>query len=602
MSSGEGAVARRWLARILAVAVLGCSSASGGGDGAEPGDLAGDPTVDAALEAETGTPCAYSTRHAVPGPCETGWEPDLDAKARRFDRAWTLFNAGALGINTDVGIASEADRTLIDDFVKNGDGWDAEFEAETGRKPLDLVTSPNKVAGLYAGVGIVADAYRYGILRDQGYPAAEVEQARKQLLRALETLHVATAITGVPGVIARGLALAKWNETWKIPLVPLKDENGKPLPEVKNNGAWRADNSAGGLYPHLIWEDSVSRDMLVGWASAFGAAWEVIGEDPAFPQAVKDTLRTDARDLGRALKVVRASGYDLEVPDADGRTTLHGWLNEHNMDGQFYLEGLENGFHAVMALGIVAAYAYASGDPGLSAWLHDDLVTKRQLPRIVKEQVHVIVDLGYGSNFSNYNMAFQGAWLAFRYLDDDGARATLREGLRDGLYDRPGREFQPIRHGYALYDLTYALGMADASAFAPTGAAYDEAAVERGLDTLRRFPSPPYWDREVVNCPILETFECGKQYAETEKCRWDAKLLTEPCTAVDGKTLLKPLGCMGWKCTDVVDAATPWEVKPPSNYHWRSAPHGANGGGNGASLLPGVDFRFAYWMGRWARR
>ena len=44
-------------------------------------------------------------------------------------------------------------------------------------------------------------------------------------------------------------------------------------------------------------------------------------------------------------------------------------------------------------------------------------------------------------------------------------------------------------------------------------------------------------------------------------------------------------------------------IRPPSNYFWRSNPYEVNsGGGGGSLLLPGVDFRLAYWMGRWAER
>ncbi|MFH1531755.1 MAG: hypothetical protein ABIK09_13600 [Pseudomonadota bacterium] len=552
--------------------------------------------ADTAPEIDVGPACAYETRHLIPGPCEEGWDPDLDLKARRYDRTWTLFNASAFGVNTDVGIAAAntEDRALVNTFIQEMDGWEAEFEAFAGKKPTDVITGFNKVAGLYGGVGIVADAYRYGVLRDQGYPVADVDQARGQLLRALETLHLATAITGVEGVICRGLAMKEWGYATTTPLF---DDDGVPLPYEKNNGTWREDNSPDGAYPNVIWEDSVSRDMLIGWAAAFGAAWEVIRNDETVPGEVKETLQADATALGKALMVVGESGYDLEVPDADGRITLHGWLNEHNLDGAIYSDLLENGFHAIMALGIVGSYAYAAEDPELTAWFEEELVKARELPRITKEHVNELTDFGYGSNFSNYNMAFTGYWMAMRYVQDPDSRQILREGLKNSLYDRPGEDFQPADHGYSLYDFTFVTGWADGSAFAPMASEPLSVALGSGMDTLRLFAEPPYWDHEVINCPAFEACTCAD-----DQCTCPPEATAEPCVASDGETLLTPLGCKGWKCSVVVDAAVPWDLQRPSNYHWRSAPHDANGGGDGSGLLPGVDFRFAYWIGRWAQR
>ena len=552
---------------------------------------------------ETAVSCVNHPSTLIPGPCEEGYDPDLDAKARRYDRCWTLFNAAGIGLNTDVGISVDktADRKVIEDFIRKHDGWHEEFETFAERPSTDLLTSQSKVAGLYAGVGLVADAYRYGIHRDQGYPATEVERARNQLLKGLEALHIAVAITGVKGVIARGLGRKSWPGWAGFQTLPLFDESGNPQPTVKSNGEWRADNSPGGLYPDYVWEDSVSRDQLIGWAAAFGAAWEVIADDGAIPPGIKDTLQGDARDLGRALMKVGESGYDLEVPDADGRITLHGWLNEHNLDGQTYHESIENGFHAIMALGIVSSYAYCAQDPVLDEWLQDDLIGKRELARIVEEGVHVLTDFGYGSNYSNYNMAYMGFWLALRYIDDDGTRSTLRNSLQTSLYERPEKGFSTAEIHYSFYDFTVAAGMADANARGGKTGIPDAQALANGLDTLSLFREPPYWNVEVMNCPMLEQFQCKQQYSDNNSCTWDDSLLQEPCLAIDGKTEFKPIGCNAWKCTEAVADPVPWELQRPSNYHWRSAPNEPNGGGDGSALLPGVDFRFAYWAGRWTR-
>jgi len=531
----------------------------------------------------------YAWRGLIPGPGEAGFDAELDAKARRIERSWQAFNAGAMGLNTDVTVALDqaADRETIEQWVGEHDDWD--FAGFAGRTAEEVVTSQHKVAGLYAGVGAAADAFRYAVLRDQGSPCDEVAQARAQLLRAIEGLHTVVAITGAPGVIARGLARTDLPGDGQAETLPLFDEEGNPQPEPKSNGTWRDDFSDGGLYPDLIWEDSISRDQYVGWVAAYASAWEVIRDDPDFDESLKTRLRTDALAVARELMVVRDSGYDLEIPDADGRTTLHGWLNEANVDGQFYLEGFENGFHATMALGIVAAWVYVTEDPELAAWLHDTLIGQRGLPRIVAEQAGVLLDMGLISNFSNYNMAFTGIWLAFRYLDDPDALALLRTAVRDQMYARPGETRQPEEIGYSLYDFVYAAGRAGMNPWWPMATEPEEDAVARGVQTLREFSDAPYWDFAKVNCPDA-VCDCD-----------DTSVDSKECTALDG-TALTVLGCVGRNCDLVCLEPLPMRTLGPSNYHWRSNPYIPNRTGSGAGLLPAVDFRIAYWMGRHFRR
>ncbi|HOI11008.1 MAG TPA: hypothetical protein PK313_11085, partial [Myxococcota bacterium] len=73
------------------------------------------------------------------------------------------------------------------------------------------------------------------------------------------------------------------------------------------------------------------------------------------------------------------------------------------------------------------------------------------------------------------------------------------------------------------------------------------------------------------------------------------------CTALDG-TELTVLGCVGRNCDLITLEPIPMRTLGPSNYHWRSNPYRPNREGSGAALLPAVDFRIAYWMGRHFRR
>ena len=514
----------------------------------------------------------------IPGPSEYGYDADLESLARKYDRQFHVFNAAPMAINADLTVALDraADRELIRSFLQETDGWD--FEAYAGKSIYDTVTGWAKTAGLYAGVGIAADAYRYGVLRDEGYPADEVARARQHLIAALEALHLAVDITGVDGVIARGFIRRDIpGDGVTQPTTPLFDETGNPLPPEKNNGTWREDNS-GGRHPNYIWEDSCSRDQFIGWAAAMGAAWEVIAADPTFSDDVRTRLQADALALGRMLSTVQASGYDLEIQDADGRPTFHAYLNENAFD-RIYLPFLpvKDGFYAAMSLGIVSSFVYTSGDAGLTSYLYDTLIGARRFGDIVAANL-IGVDVGYQSNFSGVNMVAQGLLLAQRYVADPSAREDLITSVKWKFYEKPASR-QPNEQGQTLYDFTFAAGSADASAHAPFPRRPDTEAMARGLQTLKEFPEPPYWDVTRTNCDADE-------------------IASGSCTADDG-THLDVLGNLGRNEELITVQPIPMRIRPPSNYHWRSNPYDPNGGGDGSRLLPGVDFRYVYWFGRW---
>jgi hypothetical protein len=519
----------------------------------------------------------------IPGPGEEGYDSDLALKAERYDRQFTVFNSLAAGVNADVSVPldNKQDRALIESFLRQDDGWD--FEKSTGRPVKQVIDHWQKVAGAYAGPGAAADAFRYGVLRDRGYPRQEVDRAREQLVAAAKALHRSVAITGVPGVIARGYQRTDYPTGWDNKTVPLFDSNGDPLPEPKNNGTWREDNS--GKYPDYIWEDSCSRDMYIGWAIGFAAVWEVIHDDDTIAPDIKDALKVDARALALELSKVRESGFDLEIPDADGRITFHGYLHEKNFD-RVYTTLPRNGQHAVMALGSVAAWAYITNDPEVKTYLYQTLLEERKLAKVVKEWIKLI-HVWPLTNFSNYNMAFQGAWLALRYIDPERAPLAYQDlmlAVEEGLYSPSGITHLPKEQKQSFYDVVYAVGRAGANVWRAPGQPTDTGALARGLETLNEFPDPPYWERSQINCD-------------------DEEIATEACTGQDG-TRFDLLGYVGRGGKLVADQPVPMRIRPPSNYHWRSNPYQVNSGSADDSprLLPGVDFRFVYWLGRWVRR
>ncbi len=520
----------------------------------------------------------YST--LIPGPGEDGYDAQLEATARMRDRQFHVFHTLPTGLNAEVRISVDKteERAAVERFLLEDDGWD--FESFSGYKVEQVVDSWWKVAGAYAGAGLAADAFRYGTMRDQNYPEVDVDLAREQFLKALDGLALAVEINGVEGVIVRGFANTTYaGDGQNVELVPLYDEDGNPLPEEKNNGTWRADNS--GKYPDYVWEDSCSRDMLIGWVLGFGAAWEVMADDGSIPDSYKTRLRKHASELVHALMRVPESGYDLEIPDADGRPTFHAYMNENYVD-RLLVPGIRNGFYSIMALGIVGTFAYVTQETDVVDYLENDLIKNRDLPTIAAEH-SVELNLGNITSFSNYNMAFDGAWLALRYIRDQHARSILKKALSEQLYDTPGEDFQPIEEAQSLYDFVYVTGMCGASAENPCTSEVDESALERGMLSLRDFPAPPFWDTKRENCD-------------------PAELESGVCVADDGVTELTVLGEVGRKGSLIVAEPIPMKLRPPSNYYWRSNPYEPNGGGDGSNMLPGPDFRLAYWLGRWVRR
>ncbi len=562
-------------------------------DNAMPDDDAADDDADDDVDDDLDDDTeVYEGTHLLPGPNEEGYDALLEDKADQYDRQNLLFNCAGNGINSDVGIslANEADRQLVEDFLQTTDSWDFE-DFSGGRTPLDVVTAHQKVAGLYGGVGIAADAFRYGVYRDQGYPQEDVDRAKEILLRSIEGLFVAAEITGAPGVIARGFCrIDVPGPCAGQPTTPLFDEFGDPLPPEKDNGTWREDNSDDNRFANYKWEDSCSRDQFVGWITAIGAIWEVIRDDPEFEEAAKDKIQLLAEQIGRSLMVERTGGtgsfgraFDLEIFDADGRTTYHGFLNENALDRE-YLAWLpiKNGFNVMMSLGIVATLAYVSEDPVLEDYFYNELIGERHFADIVYKQV-IGVNLHYQTNYSSSNMAYAGALLALRYITDLEARDKVAYATGRHMYfnNPPLLSRQPVDYSYSLYDFIYATAVSGESAYNEMTGPPDADAVARGVQTLLDFAQPPYWQVEFINCDASE-MESGD------------------CTLNDGSHCTY-LGEIGRNGTPLCEEPVPQAVRPPSNYHWRSCPYKPNGDAGGDGMNPGVDFRIAYWYGRWVK-
>lgn len=499
----------------------------------------------------------------------------LEQKSRRFDRQFHAVNGFATGMNNDLGVADAAHQDAVRQFIEQTDDWD--FEASSGLAVADVATF-SKSTGAFAGAGVAADAWRYMVLRDQGAACEEVDRAREHLVRDLDGLHLATDITGVEGVIAR--AFARTDLPGLGPAVtttPLFDNEGNPLPVEKDNGTWRDDNS-GGRYPDHVWEDSASRDQLVGWILGYAAAWEAIRDDPTFTDEQRDRLKADAAAIGRSLMKVGEEGFDLEILDADGRRTFHGILHEGSID-RVYFPAAKNGFNAVLSVGILGAIDYISEDPEVARFFHDEIIGERELHLMSRDELN-FVDLGVMSNYSAYHMAFQGGLLATRYICDDATRDVMRQAVQTGLYDRGG-DRQPIEQKQSFYDLVFALAKAGTNAWT-AGTDVDQTALDNALETLRDYPDPPYFGEMRENCDAAE-------------------ISSGDCVGLDG-TPITLLGDVGRGGKLVAEDPVPIRIRPMSNWYWRSNPYEVNGGPGPGALTPAGDYRVVYWLGRVARR
>jgi hypothetical protein len=166
-------------------------------------------------------------------------------------------------------------------------------------------------------------------------------------------------------------------------------------------------------------------------------------------------------------------------------------------------------------------------------------------------------------------------------VDEATARAELEHALHFNYYDRDDQPRQPQEMGQSLFDFVFAAGMAGSSVTTPMTLAPDPGALARGLATLRDFPEQPLWDLARTNC---DETEITLHYCQLDNGDWTVLLGELP---PDNEL--------------VAEEPIPIEVRPPSSYVWRSNPYEPNGGGDGSTLGAGIDFRWAYWLGRFAR-
>lgn len=530
------------------------------------------------LIAEPAVPGTFEGPPLIPGPLETGYDANLGAKADAFDRQIHQIMTVSLGWGLEAYVSDPAKRALIDGFFASGA---ADFRAHTGKHPYEAVDAFGEHGdlGMFGGVQAAGDAFRYAVLRDGGAPQDQVAVARNNVIRALDGLYWFHHITGQPGVVARGLQrIIPEAGDPPVPgdvpeLIPLRDAQGNPLPEMKDRAVGRADFS--GELPFLIWIDDTSKDQLTGYVFALGVFYDLLRGDPNIPQDKVDRLLAIARAIARKLREkveINGQMVDLVIRDADGRPTrFHDIAAEEPLPGLVTSEAA-SGFNALMALGMMRTFYHMTGDQDIYDYYFDELIVKRDYIGSIERSISATY-VGNITNYSNINMMFVSAYNVLRYENDPATAQRIRLALQNNVYN-PGLDRQAKGLKQSLFDFI-------AAAFQPSGGSGAEA-VRDGLQSLVEHRSPPYWNELVENCDAAEIASLN-------------------CTASDGTPLtLSPDPGRGGALVaiDVV----PMRLRPPNNYMWRSDPHVVNGGdADAVRLNPGGDFHAVYWMGRFLR-
>jgi hypothetical protein len=518
-----------------------------------------------------------------------GQDPDLDTELARHGRQFYALNARPFGLSLDVWYRDAAARALIEQFLAQDESDD--FAAVTGSHPYEIIADYGEHGdlGFFGGTAVAATAYEYLTLKREGAPAADLARARARVVRAAESWHVFYVVTGGGGLVARGIRRTTPEDPLDPPLpgtpptlIPLFDAEGAPLPQPKDNGSERDDNS-GGVLPagQWTWIDSCSKDQLVGQVFGMVALYDAMKDDPDIDQSLVTRMQEDARLVGEMLMTAReistlegpnGSGlYDLIIMDADGRPTKYHDLNPRSLEKWYFPPDSDqfNRFNAVMALGVITGLLHVSGDARLEDYLYRELMGARQYLDLLSRQDGAVdyIYLGSLTNWDDPDMTAVALWLALYLQRDPAVRAPLAAFLEQGWWDRPG---EPFSARYAKQPWWAVIYMT----LTEQGVSEELRGQTRAL--LRAFSLGPYFNDRRENCDAAE-------------------LAAGECLAVDGTTVLHLLPGHGDE--PMADEALDPSIRPPSNFDSRSNPYAVNGGG-GNLLNPGGDLLAAYWVAR----
>ena len=504
-------------------------------------------------------------------PGAPGFDTGLDALCQAYQRQQDQFATLENGLALDVIFDASAVQSVKGFFAQTAV---TDYQTFSGQHPYTVISSFDEYGdeGNFAGISSVGVAARLIQLRAENAPQAQIDSARASAVRAAQAWHVYGAIGG-PGVVARGVRrMQPWNAgdppfPGAAPqIVPLFDSSNNPLPMPKA-AVWRAPV---GNFPGWVWMDDTSKDQVSGYALASAWLWDALQGDPNVPAGVTGDLAADLVAFAKALmQVAPELGIDLCIRDADGRLTDFHDLNPRQIDPNSVLPEtlpLRNGFNAAMALAILRAAYHVSGDSTIGHYYYDDLVAKRDLPAEALQDAGVIFT-GVSTNYSNVNMLAIALATLGRFETDPYVRQQIQATL-DTQFWNAGSDRDASHVAQAWFDAVYGA----------YGTLHPAAIRARVAANLAGFQTPPAFERDVLNCDPGE-IDAGA------------------CTAVDGTTQITLEAQSGHGGELEAVAVVPKNIRPDTNFEWRSDPHRVNGTGS-TKMDHGGDWLAAYWLAR----
>jgi hypothetical protein len=303
-----------------------------------------------------------------------------------------------------------------DGLLAYGIGFDSPTTEEvTGMAFSDMA--------VWSGCYVAAQAFRYAVTGDSA--------AEQQIRRSIEGLHLLQAVTGKPGLLARGIK--RW------------DEKG---PEV--GPEWHRGS---GTFSNYQWLGDVSADQVDGVIFGYGVAFDLVG-DPALKQSIAIYVRAIADHL---------RDHGMTIQDVDGQRTKHG-----DLTAGLFTEPL----NALIALAVVkAAYHMSMDEKYQQQYL--DLVHRQDYHKRAVKARDPWWEVFTGVNHSDNNLAFLAYYTLLRYEKD--------AALLDYYLRSLNRAWRVVRsEGNPLFTFIY-------HALVPMQQR-DDQALANAVGTMRLFP------------------------------------------------------------------------------------------------------------------
>lgn len=371
------------------------------------------------------------------------------------------------------------------------------------RRPGDLSSfAPTDTDndGLFTGLYVGAEAYRYAVTRDP-----QAAQFARESYRAMEYLQT---VTDTPGFVARTVIPSDWgqmadrNRTFTPQQVAAERVDNPRFKRVENR--WRMSRDG-----KWIWKGDTSSDEISGHYFAYGVYYDLVADE--------EERRRVAAHVRRITDYIIDGGYTLR--DIDGQHTLWGvWAPERLRKDPDWQP--EQGCNSVEILSFLAVTHHVTGDDKY----------EREIARLFDDEE-------YGKMILEPKLS---APSEFTYIDDQllalsyrGLLAYDREPVRRKAYLKSiSRWFDVIRRDYSpLYAFVYGgvLG-GDFEAAGCVGFLRDTPLdmVEWTVDNRHRE------DVRLVRLPVIEQLQVDRLLPASERGlgKWDKN----PYQAVEGSS------------------------------------------------------------------